>query len=321
MEKEILEHENTREILGRFPRARIVEINHYKDLFCRPGQDFSAQKHSVKLILARRRNHFVYPGASVCENFGNANFYYVSSVMNCLYNCDYCYLQGMYPSANIVVFVNLEDTLTEIGCLLARFPIYLCVSYDTDLLALERVVGFAKKWAEFARAKRDLTIELRTKSADFAALRGTEPSDNLILAWTLSPQEIAERFERGAPSLGMRLAAVREAIRAGWKVRLCFDPLLDVKGWRELYKAMVEQVFSSVAPESVRDVSIGVFRIGRDYLKNMQKRRPDSELAQYPYACENGICTYKRARREEMLTFMSGQVRRFIEEKRIYAGM
>ena len=30
-------------------------------------------------------------------------------MFNCIYDCDYCYLQGMYPSANIVVFVNHED--------------------------------------------------------------------------------------------------------------------------------------------------------------------------------------------------------------------
>ena len=34
--------------------------------------------------------------------------------MNCVFDCEYCYLKGMYPSANLVVFVNLEDIFAEV---------------------------------------------------------------------------------------------------------------------------------------------------------------------------------------------------------------
>ncbi len=63
--------------------------------------------------------------------------------MNCIFDCAYCYLKGMYPSANIVVFVNLEeDIFAEVERVLENHPLYLCVSYDTDLLALEPLIGF-----------------------------------------------------------------------------------------------------------------------------------------------------------------------------------
>mgnify|MGYP006970641936 FL=1 len=31
-------------------------------------------------------------------------------MMNCIYDCSYCYLKGMYPSGHMVLFVNIEDT-------------------------------------------------------------------------------------------------------------------------------------------------------------------------------------------------------------------
>ena len=33
---------------------------------------------------------------------------------NCLFDCKYCFLQGMYSSANYVIFVNYEDYYDEI---------------------------------------------------------------------------------------------------------------------------------------------------------------------------------------------------------------
>lgn len=35
-------------------------------------------------------------------------------MMNCIFDCEYCYLKGMYPSGNLVVFVNLEDILRSL---------------------------------------------------------------------------------------------------------------------------------------------------------------------------------------------------------------
>ena len=73
--------------------------------------------------------------------------------MNCVYNCEYyCYLKGMYPSGNIVVFVNLEDIFAELEEILQKHPVYLCVSYDSDLMALEDLTGFVESWLGFVHS-------------------------------------------------------------------------------------------------------------------------------------------------------------------------
>ena len=35
-------------------------------------------------------------------------------MLNCIYDCNYCFLQGMFNSANYLVFVNYEDYFKEI---------------------------------------------------------------------------------------------------------------------------------------------------------------------------------------------------------------
>ena len=139
VEKAAMEYPRTNQILSHFKDAKIIEIDHYKDVFCRRGQKYTLQHKSQNLILAVKTGTLVYPGAPVCQSFGSEHFYYASCIMNCIYDCEYCYLKGMYPSGNLVVFVNLEDIFDEVKTLLKKHPVYLCVSYDTDLGALASV--------------------------------------------------------------------------------------------------------------------------------------------------------------------------------------
>ncbi|HCX65536.1 MAG TPA: DNA repair photolyase, partial [Eubacteriaceae bacterium] len=164
IERDILHHDRTQEILRRFPRSKQIVIEHYKDVFNRKKQNYRLQKMSPKLILAERKEHFFYPGSFLCQDFGNTHFYYTTLAMGCIFDCEYCYLQGMHPSGNIVFFVNLEDYFHEIERILKKHPLFLSVSYDTDLLTFERYLQYGKGWIEFANEHPNLTLELRTKS-------------------------------------------------------------------------------------------------------------------------------------------------------------
>lgn len=296
----------------------LIEIDHYKDVFCRGRQNYSLQKQSPCLILAEKHQNLLYKGAPVCQDFGNQHFYYTSSVMNCIYDCEYCYLQGMYPSANMVVFVNLEKVFEQVEVLLDRHPVYLCVSYDTDLLAVEHILGYVKEWIGFAAAHPELKVEIRTKSASINALEQIIPSDNVILAWTLSPDKIAECFEHNTPSLDRRLAAIGKALTKGFKVRLCFDPMLYCRDWKEQYKEMIYTVFSTVPAHRIEDVSLGVFRLSQDYMKRMRKQTRHSPIIQFPYENDKGVYHYSSSLTDEMISFAYDLIKREIPGEKIF---
>ena len=142
VERAALDYSFAQSIITRFPRARIVPIDDYKSIFARPRQHFQIQKRSMKLILAVKKDRFLYPGSGHSQHFNLDNFYYNTLMFNCVYNCDYCYLQGMYPSANVVAFVNTPDYFEATRQAIAERsnihqPLYVCISYDTDLLAFE----------------------------------------------------------------------------------------------------------------------------------------------------------------------------------------
>ena len=219
-EPDALAYKTATHVIGRFPSSRVVEVRDYKRFFNRSRQSFKEQKKSPKLILAVKRPPFVYGGSSLCQRFGNDEIHYVTPALGCLYDCAYCYLQGKYESANIVLFVNNDEIIQAVKEEMKQRQdpasrMYVSLSYDTDLMLFEPWTGFCRQWLDFAANEPDVTVELRTKSAAYSAIEGAVPSKNATLSWTISPEEIARRYDKGATSLGARLSAASRAAAPG----------------------------------------------------------------------------------------------------------
>lgn len=315
IEEGIADHPVSRKIVKKFAKAQLVHIAHYKDLFNQKGESFRLQKRSMKLILARRDAPFLYEGSQYADGFGFERFYYTPTMFNCLYDCDYCYLQGMYASGNIVYFVNREEFEKEIKGYLHQ-PTLICTSYDTDLLAVEGLIGENRAWLAFAQNEPNLFLEIRTKSANFRAISDIAPNPNVVLAWTLSPQRIIEQYEHNTPSLSKRLEAVRAAIEAGWKVRLCIDPIIYERGFESDYLPLVDTIFAVINPETLFEMTLGLFRMSRPHLRSI-KKMGHTPLAFYPYRVENDMASYDVAIEERVLAIMEQKVAEYLPKERI----
>ncbi len=318
VEDSIWDHPRTKAVLKRFPNAYVIKIRHYKDVFCRNGQNYVKQHRAQSLILANKQGRLIYEGAPVCQSFGNTHFYYTSCIMNCIYDCEYCYLKGMYPSGHIVVFVNIEDIFKETEELLKRHPVYLCVSYDTDLMALETIAGYVGEWVRFCETHQNIQIEVRTKCANIHLWDKLKARPEIVYAFTLSPQQMIDAYEHGTPPLGQRILCAAEISKAGFPVRLCFDPMIYKKGWEEDYAAMTEEVFSCISSDKITDVSIGSFRISQDYLKKLQKCEPYSAAVQFPFENDGGVYHYPTELMHRMEQFLFTEVNKRVPKEQIF---
>jgi spore photoproduct lyase len=322
VEKDILDHPRVEQWRQRYPNAQWIVVDDYKSVFSRPRQNFDLQKRSPKWILARKKDQFVYSGNQYVQDFCYENFAYNALVLNCPYDCRYCYLQGMYGSANTVVFVNLEDYFEATDTALHQRknptkPLHLAISYDTDLLALENALGYVSAWADFARNRPELLLEVRTKSANIDSFRDRTPQANLVFAWTLSPQAVVEAYEKQTPSLERRLAAMAEMATRGWPVRLCLDPVLRVPDWQQHYHELVQRIFEVVPAAAISEVSLGVFRMSSDYFKRMRKQGR-TDLLHYPFEHANNTVSYFKEEREEMLRFLQNELTQHISINQLH---
>ncbi|ABY93785.1 MULTISPECIES: SPL family radical SAM protein [Thermoanaerobacter] len=315
-EKEVLPNPITQNILKKFPKSKVVLIDRYSEVFNRPNQNYLIQKERQNLILAKKRYDFIYKGSKLCEDFGNINFYHTSIIFNCVYDCDYCYLQGMYPSGHLVIFVNIEDYFKEVDKLTQEHKVYLSISYETDLLTLEYLTGFTKQWIEYAKGNKNLVIEIRTKSANFYSVEFIDIPSNVIFAWTLLPQPVIDKYEKLTPSLSKRIESIKRAISKGLKVRISIEPVMYIEGFEKIYKGFVEYVFSKIPKEGIQDVNIGAFRMVKEQAKKIEKLKEYSPIFCYDTVLKDGIFTYKEA--EYFEEFVYREVIKYIEKEKVY---
>ena len=296
VESQSIDSDIAEQSFKRFPKAKIIEIEDYKKIFNKNGQDFQIQKLSTKLILAKKQPPFIYPATDIIQDSGFSNFYYCTPILNCIYNCEYCFLQGMYSSANIVVFTNTEEVKDAVKkqILERKYPdepLLLSLSYNTDILALENILPLTKQWINFANNTDDLFMEIRTKSGLTSSFNKLKPSKKILFAWTLSPNNIIQKYEHKTPLLERRIMSIQKIVDSGWPVRLSFDPILIYPNWKEDYKQMFERIKETISGDKIFDITIGVFRMSEDFFRRIKKTKPNSDLFYNNYDNSNNVKT------------------------------
>ncbi len=320
IEENIRQHPRTIEICERFPKARQIICERYGEVFNPKAQNFRLQKKDPALILAEKYKNYALP-APPGYGIGSDSNYYFSHMLNCLYDCRYCFLQGMYQSANYVLFVNFEDYQQQIKqiCLeTPNKPIHFFSGYDCDSLAFEPVTGFAKHFLPFFAELPNAWLELRTKSTQIRSLLNTEPEPKSIVAFSLSPDEIAEKVEHKAPSLQRRLEALCKLQEQGWLIGLRFDPLIYQSDYQQQYQHLFQQVFSRINMDLLHSVSLGVFRLPEKYFKKIHQLYPEEVLFASPLENKQKMVSYKAELEQEMLQYCTEQLLNHIPENKFF---
>jgi len=323
IEDNIQQHPRVQEITARFPAARRIVCGRYGEVFNPKAQNFRLQKQKPALILAEKYKNFTLEtpkgyGIGAKEN------YYFSHILNCLYDCRYCFLQGMYQSANYVLFVNYEDFQDDIRRICESHPkddIHFFSGYDCDSLALEPVTGFAEQFLPFFGSLPNAWLELRTKSTQTRSLTSREPLPRCIVAFSLSPNEIANKVEDKAPSLERRLDAIKKLQQHGWQIGLRFDPLIYQTGYQQQYQQLFEQVFAFIDLKQLHSVSLGVFRLPESFYKKIHALYPDELLFASPLEHQNGMVSYQKELEQEMMQYCTEQLLGYIPSQKFFPCM
>ena len=227
----------------------------------------------------------------------------------------------MYQSANYVLFVNFEDYQQQIKQICESSPdepVHFFSGYDCDSLALEPVTGFAENFLPFFADTPNAWLELRTKSTQIRSLLNRQPFQQCVVAFSLSPDEIATKVEDKAPSLERRLDALCKLQEHGWPIGLRFDPLIFQTGYQQQYKVFFEQVFSKIKLEMLHSVSLGVFRLPEKYFKKIYKLYPEEKLFASPLETKQKMTSYKAELEQEMLSYCTDQILSYIPESKFF---
>ena len=305
VESDVIDHPRTRGLLGRLGNPPIIEISRYGEVFNPRSQNFRLQKRNPALILARKHGRPVL-AAPEGYGLGGDHHFYFSHMQNCVYDCRYCYLQGMYRSAHQVIFVNYEDFGAEIVKTAAKHAgemVWFYSGYDCDSLASEPMTRFCDYFVPLFVDLDNAWLELRTKSTQVRSLLKLEPSERVVCAFSFSDPVSHHKLEHGVPSIDKRVDAMCRLMDAGWPVGLRFDPVVYHNDYRSAFEELLQRIFDRIDGARLHSVSLGGFRMTRDHFRTVSRLYPDEPLFAQPLVLENGIVAYSRDREREMMDF------------------
>ena len=320
VEEAIKNHPRAKFILNKFKKSRIILINKYGEIFNKRNQNFRIQKANPCIILAHKKDGFVLP-APKGFGIGSSKNFYFSHMYNCIYDCRYCFLQGMYSSANYVIFVNFEDFDIAIKNTIEKninSKVTFFSGYDCDSLALENVTGFAKHILSIFRRYPQIEIEFRTKSTQKQPFLSLKPMQNVILAYSLMPELMSNSLDNKAPSIVKRIRVISELASKGWKIGLRFDPLIHGENWKELYKELLENIYKNISLDCLHSVSFGTLRFPKRMFKDIFKIYPNEPLFTSPLSLNNKMISYDIEIEEEMTSYCENLSLRYINEDQIF---
>ncbi|MFT6006695.1 MAG: spore photoproduct lyase [Pseudoalteromonas tetraodonis] len=322
VEQEVSNHPRTEAIVARYPKANVIPIEQYSEVFNSHAQNFRLQKQNPSLILAAKKNNKLMPTPAQYETGGGAHYYF-SHMLNCIYDCRYCFLQGMLRSANYLLFVNYEDFVSDIRAVAAKHehdekPVWFFSGYDCDSLAYEPVTQFADFFLSEFETIPNAVLELRTKSTQIRSLLNRPAQSNVVVASSLSPENVATAVEEGAPSLAKRVQALKKLQDQGWRIGLRFDPIVWHQGYQENYQQMMDLVFSSLDADKIDSVTLGGFRLPKGFHKIMRKLYPEHWIFQAGLAEVNGMISYLPEIEAEVFSVISEMCLQHVRADQLY---
>lgn len=292
-----------------------IYIDNYKEIFNRPNQNYLKQKNYLSLIIANKKDNFIYPLSKYCDNYGLDNVYYTSNILNCIYNCKYCYLQGMYNSGYLVYFYNYQKMFEEV--LRLKENSYINISYDTDILALNDYFNMVDKWLEFIENK-NYFIEIRTKSNNIKPFK--KVYNNVIVAYSISPQEIINNYELRSSSLKERIKSINYLLDKGYKVQLSFEPMIYLKNFEELYLNMFDELNDNIDLNKIYRITISSFRISKDFLMRLRNNNKNCNILYFPFEKKDNMMYYGDIIDKKLTNYLSNLFKDYKDKVFVFEG-
>lgn len=281
VETSVISHLRTITILQKFPKADVIEILHYKNVF---DKNTAGLKEKKSLIIASLTSKAI---TQAPEWYGHTRqAYFFKTSLNCIYDCKYCFLKWAFKTEHMVFFVNYEDIKIQISEHIKTLQnsgikenIWMYSSDYSDIQGMDNISGFNHEFIDFFESFENVKMETRTKSWNIQSLLEIPYAPkNTEIAFSLNPQELIHRYETGTSSLDMRIKAINTLLDAGWQVWIRLLPLLPVKGYQQIYSDFFNEISTKIDLSKISSsFASGLLFTKRDY-NTMLRKYPDLDI-------------------------------------------
>lgn len=312
-------------VLSLFPSEKIEFVNE------RPFAGVSGELSAGEFARSKRhlyltpfRGQFFKrcpgsrPGLACC------NYFVLNWGQQCDMNCSYCYLQSFINSPVMTIYTNLGDALAELRAMnLPDQTLRVGTGETVDSLSLDDLTLFSHDLLKFFRDFPAWTLEFKTKSAKVEQFLDVEHAGNVVVSWSVNPQNIISAEEHGTAPLLARLNAARLCVQRGFKISFHIDPMIWHPEWEASYGTLVDEIATRFTPSEMPYMSVGALRFQPEQRAMMRER---FGLESYVTSAEmfssrDGKMRYDEKLRQQMFKFVLDRFRSHSADWRIFMCM
>ena len=209
------------------------------------------------------------------------HFWELKAWTGCPFNCSYCYLQGTFHGAN-----RKMPRMKEEKDIVKYLEEFLRWANGNGLITLLNagevadslgVPTYVEKFLEIAlpilKKYSDHKVLFLTKGGTrhIRVLEKipTKMRNRFIISFSVNPQVIVDKFEKGTASSGDRINAAKKAQEMGFEVRIRIDPMIPVEGWVLYYEELARELLDEVKPSRI---TLGTLRALAKTIKYSQEK-------------------------------------------------
>jgi len=285
---------------------------------------FAAGKR--RLILMRRRSPFLMACPAGSGEFACCGYLVLTLASNCPMDCAYCFLQEyVADNPGFQIYANYADAFDELDALARKAPLRnfrVGTGELADSLAFDSLTGLSLDLVDFFARQRNLTLEFKTKTDEIENLLTVDPNGQVIVSWTLSPHAVFTGSEHRSASPAARINAARRLAQAGYVVAFHLDPVIAYPAAERDYLELIDHLFASVAPPSIRFISIGGLRMNPRLRAAARRRFPtDPMLAGEEVLSPDGRYRTFTPLRARLFRLLSERIKRQAPNLAVYLCM
>lgn len=280
IEADCLEHPYTREILHRLPHIPPTIISSpaelQDDLILDSDPIGAGKKY---LLLSEQKGDFIKPCPCTPDYIG-CNYYIINLDLNCPLDCTYCILQHYLTEPWLTLHVNTDKLWKQLDTFLhkKKYPVRIGTGELGDSLALDHITHRSSELIRNFRRHPSAILELKTKTLNIDNVLASEPSDNIVIAWSLNAEQIVKTDEKGSPSSAARILAASQVAKRGFRVAFHFDPIIRFPSWEEGYAEVIDQMLTNIPASKIAWISLGTLRFPAALKSVIRERFPASRI-------------------------------------------
>lgn len=276
------------------------------------ASQFSQSKRQIYLTQFKGQFFKKCPGFH--KGLACCNYFVLNLGFQCDMDCSYCYLQSFINSNYLTVYTNIEDALEELKSFdhLKGQPVRIGTGEVIDSLSLDPITLYSRKLIDFFKDYPTWRLEFKTKSAFVEQFLDCDHSDNIIVSWSINPQNIIEQEEHGTASFDERLTAAEKCVEKGFQLSFHIDPMIWHPEWKENYSHLAQEITKRFQPHQIPYLSVGALRYQPEQKNIMRERFGMNSFVNQAetFPSQDGKLRYDYNLRKEMFDHVLSQFKK-----------